>query len=91
MLYFYSAIDLDNKYNWIFFYKYLDNITNYFNILASLSREKKINQTVNKCEKALESNATIKKDIFDKIEQQLSSISLFREKIEKAKKYTILS
>ena len=46
---------------------------------------------VDKCEKALESDITIKKDIFDKIEQQLSSVSLFREKIEKTKKYTILS
>ncbi len=91
MLYFYSATDLDNKYNWNFFYKYLDNIIDYLDILASLLREKKINQTVNKCKKALESDATIEKDIFDKIEQQLSSVSLFREKIEKAKKYTILS
>jgi len=39
----------------------------------------------------LESDATIEKDIFDKIEQQLSSISLLQEKIEKAKKYTIFS
>ncbi len=39
----------------------------------------------------LESNIIIKKNIFDKIEQQLSSISLSREKIEKTKKYTIFS
>ncbi len=32
-----------------------------------------------------------RKKKFDKIEQQLSSISLFREKIEKAKKHTIFS
>jgi len=90
-LYFYSATDLDNKYSWIFFYKYLDNITDYLNTLASLSRKKKINQIVNKYKKALENNTTIKKDIFDKIEQQLSSVSLLLEKIEKTKKYTILS
>jgi len=91
ILYSYSVTDSDNKYNWKNFYKYLDNITDYFDILASLSRDREINQTVNKCKKALESDATIKRDISDKIEQQLSSISLSREKIEKAKKYTILS
>ncbi len=42
MLYFYSVIDLDNKYNWKNFYKYLDNITNYFDILISLLRDRKI-------------------------------------------------
>jgi len=39
----------------------------------------------------LESNTIIKKDIFDKIEQQLSSISLLQKKIEKTKKNAILS
>ncbi len=91
MLYFYSVTNLDNKYNWKKIYKCLDNITNYFDILVSLSKKKKINQTVNKCEKALENNITIKRDIFEKIEQQLSSINLSREKIEKTKKYTIFS
>jgi len=91
MLYLYLVIDLDNKYNWKNFYKYLDNITNYLNILVSLLKEKKINQIINKCKKALESNITIEKDIFEKIEQQLSNISLSREKIEKTKKYTILN
>ncbi len=90
-LYLYLVTDSDNKYNWKNFYKYLDNITNYFNVLASLLRNRKINQTVNKYKKALENDITIKKDIFDKIEQQLSSISLFQEKIKKAKKHTILS
>ncbi len=42
-LYFYLAINLDNKYNWKNFYKYLDNITNYLDTLASLLRKKKIN------------------------------------------------
>jgi len=32
-----------------------------------------------------------KKFFFDKIEQQLSNISLLREKIKKAKKYTTFS
>ncbi len=90
-LYLYSIIDLDNKYNQKNFYEYLDNITNYLDVLVSLSKEKKINQIVNKCKKALESDATIKKDILDEIEQQLSNISLSREKIEKAKKHTIFS
>ena len=50
-----------------------------------------MNQIVNKCKKALESNATIERDIFNKIEQQLSNISLFQEKIKKAKKHATLS
>ncbi len=91
MLYLYSVTDSDNKYSWKNFYKYLDNITNYFDTLTSLLREKKINQTVDKCKKALESNTIIEKEIFDKIEQQLSSVNLFREKIEKVKKYIIFS
>ncbi len=91
MLYLYLVIDSDNKYNWKNFYKCLDNIIDYLNILASLSRDREINQIVNKYKKALESNITIKKKKFDKIEQQLSSVSLSREKIEKAKKYTILN
>ncbi len=46
---------------------------------------------MNKCEKALESDATIKREIFNKIEQQLSNINLFRKKIKKAKKHATLS
>ncbi len=91
MLYFYPATDSDNKYSWKNFYKYLDNITEYLETLASLSKKQQINQTINKCKKVLESDTTIKKEIFDKIEQQLSSVSLFREKIEKIKRYIILS
>ncbi len=91
MLYLYLVIDLDNKYNWKNFYKYLDNIIDYFDILISLLRNKEINQIVNKYKKALESNTTIEKKKFDKIEQQLSSINLFQEKIEEVKKYTILN
>ncbi len=91
MLYSYSATDSDNKYSWKNFYKYLDNITKYLETLTSLLKKQQINQTVNKYKKTLESDITIEKEIFDKIEQQLSSISLFREKIEKIKKYTIFS
>ncbi len=91
MLYLYLVTNLDNKYSWKNFYKYLDNIIDYLDILASLLRDKEINQTINKYKKALESDITIEKEIFDKIEQQLSNISLSREKIEKAKKYTIFS
>jgi hypothetical protein len=46
---------------------------------------------VNKCEKTLESDATMKKDTFDEIEQQLNSVSLSRQKIEKAKRHATLS
>ncbi len=68
ILYSYPATDSDNKYNWTNFYKYLDNITKYLETLVSLSKIQQINQIVNKCEKALESNITIKKEISDKIE-----------------------
>jgi len=84
MLYFYSATDSDNKYGWKNFYKCLDNIT-------KLSKKQQINQIVNKCKKALESDITIEREIFNKIEQQLSSVSLSREKIEKIKRYIIFS
>jgi len=43
MLYFYSATDSDNKYNWKFFNKYLNNITKYLEILVSLSKKQQIN------------------------------------------------
>ncbi len=46
---------------------------------------------MNKCEKALESDATIEREILDEIEQQLSSVSLSQKKIKKAKKYATLS
>jgi len=46
---------------------------------------------VNKCEEALESDATIKKNIFDEIERQLNNVSLFKKKIEKAKKHKTLN
>ncbi len=43
ILYFYSATNLDNKYSWNFFYKNLDNITNYLDTLTSLLKKKEIN------------------------------------------------
>ncbi len=46
---------------------------------------------MNKCEKALESDATIERDIFNKIEKQLSNVSLSQKKIKKAKKHATLS
>jgi len=46
---------------------------------------------VNKCEKALESDATIERDIFDEIEQQLSSVNLSKQAIEEAKRHATLS
>jgi hypothetical protein len=46
---------------------------------------------VNKCEKALESDATMKRDILDEIEQQLNNVSLSKQQIEKAKKHETLS
>jgi hypothetical protein len=46
---------------------------------------------VNKCEKALGSDATMKKDILDEIKRQLNNVSLSRQKIEEAKKHKTLS
>ena len=46
---------------------------------------------MNKCEKALGSDATIKKNTLDEIERQLNNISLSRQEIEEAKKYKTLS
>jgi hypothetical protein len=46
---------------------------------------------VNKCEKALESDVTKEKDIFDEIERQLNSVSLSKQKIKKAKKHETLN
>ncbi len=63
----------------------------HFKTLASSSKKRQINQIVNKCEKALESDATIKKDIFDEIKKQLSNVSLSRKKIKKAKKHATFS
>ena len=58
---------------------------NYFETLVSLSK------IVDECEKKLESNATTKKDILDKIEQQLNSVNLFKEEIEQLRKHATLS
>jgi len=46
---------------------------------------------VNKCEKALESDATKEKDIFDEIERQLNNVILSKQKIKKAKKHKTFS
>jgi len=46
---------------------------------------------VDKCEEALGSDATMEREILDEIEQQLSSVSLSRKKIEEAKKHATLN
>ncbi len=89
--YLHPAADLDDEYGWKDFHECLDDITEHLDALASSSRERKINQTVDKCEEALGSDATMERDILDEIERQLSSVSLSREKIEKAKKHATLS
>ena len=91
MLYFYLATNFDNKYNQNFFYKYLNNITKHLETLTSLLKKQQINQIVNKCEKTLENDFTIKREVFNKIQRQLSNISLSQKKIKKAKKYAILN
>ncbi len=64
---------------------------NYLETLASLSKKKQINQIVNKCERALESDVTKEKNILDEIERQLNNVSLSKQKIKKAKKHKTLS
>jgi len=69
----------------------LEEITKRLDALDSLSKERRISQIVNECEKTLESDASTEKDVLDEIEQQLSSVSLLRQKIEQAKKHETLS
>ena len=85
------VIDSNKEYNQKNFHKCIKNITNHLETLASSSKKKKFSQIVNKCKKALESDAIKEKDIFDKIERQLNNVSLSKQKIEKAKKYATLS
>ena len=89
--YSYLVIDLDDKYNQKDFHKCLDNITKHLNALTSSLKKRQISQIVNKCEKALENDVTINKNILDEIEQQLNNVSLSRQKIKKAKKHKTFS
>ncbi len=54
----------------------LEEITKRLDALDSSSKKRRISQIVNKCEKTLESDVNTKKNVFDKIEQQLSNVSL---------------
>jgi len=65
----------------------LEEITEQLDALDSSSKKRLINQIVNKCEKTLESDANTKKNVLDEIEQQLSSVSLSRQKIKQAKRH----
>jgi hypothetical protein len=69
----------------------LKEITKRLDALDSSSKKRRINQIMNKCEKTLESDASTEKNILDKIEQQLSSVSLSRQKIGQAKRHETLS
>jgi len=69
----------------------LGEITKRLDALDSSSKKRRINQIINKCEETLGSDAKTKKNILDEIEQQLSSVSLSRQKIEQAKKHETLS
>jgi len=85
------ATNSDDEYDWKDFHECLDNITKHLETLASSSKERQINQIVDKCEEALGSDAIMEREILDEIEQQLSNVSLSREKIEEAKKHATLS
>ncbi len=54
----------------------LEEITKRLDALNSSSKKRQINQIVNKCEETLESDVNTKKNVFDKIEQQLSDVNL---------------
>jgi predicted peroxiredoxin len=69
----------------------LKEITKQLDALDSSSKKRQISQIVNKCEETLESDASTEKDVLEKIEQQLSSVSLFRQKIKQAKRHETLS
>ena len=69
----------------------LEEITKQLDALDSSSKKRQISQIVNKCEETLESDVSTKKNILDVIEQQLSSVNLFRQKIEQAKRHETLS
>jgi uncharacterized protein YoxC len=69
----------------------LEEITERLDALDSSSKKRRISQIVNKCEKTLESDVSIKKNVLDETEQQLSSVSLSRQKIEQAKRHETLS
>jgi tryptophanyl-tRNA synthetase len=69
----------------------LGKITKRLDALNSLLKKRQISQIVNKCEETLESDASTKKNVLDEIEQQLSSVSLSRRKIEQAKRHETLS
>jgi len=69
----------------------LEEITKRLDVLDSLSKKRQISQIVNKCEETLESDASTKKNVLDEIEQQLSSVSLSRQKIKQAKRHKTLS
>jgi len=77
-LYSHPVIDSNNEYDWKNFHECLNNITKHLDALTSSSKKRQIDQIVNKCEKALESDATKEKNILDEIEQQLNSVSLFK-------------
>ena len=77
MSYSHSPItDFDLKYEWEDFQEMLEEITKRLDALDSSSKERRINQIVDKCEETLGSDANIEKDVLDEIEQQLSSVSL---------------
>jgi len=69
----------------------LEEITKRLDALDSSSKERQINQIIDKCEETLGSDASIEKDVLDEIEQQLSNVSLSRQKIEQAKRHKALS
>jgi len=69
----------------------LEEITKRLDALDSSLKKRRISQIMNKCEETLESDASIKKNILDEIEQQLSSVNLSRQKIEQAKRHETLS
>ena len=65
------VIDSNEKYDWKNFHECIEDITNHLEALVSSSK------VVNKCEKKLESNATIEKNILDIVMKQLNLITTY--------------
>jgi hypothetical protein len=84
-------IDFDVEYEWEDFQEMLGEIMERLDALDSSSKERQTSQIVDKCEETLGSDANTEKDVPDEIEQQLSSVSLSRQKIEQAKRHEALS
>lgn len=83
------ASDSDNEYGWKDFHECIGSITDQLEALTSKTRI--ANDTIDKCEEALGSDATQERKIPKEIYEQLESVSLSQEEIDKAQEHARLS